>query len=496
MASCKRYRTTGRWKFASLAILLAGLYGCATLEDDVGRTYASGVKMKDVDLTITTADARIVMHRKRLGSDDYVVCTEPPPDTAKAIQAVLALEGKGGDGTVTAGASMSSGASEAVLELAGRSTALLGLRDGLYRACEAYANGALGADAYALLETRYGQLMTTLFLGQDIAGVASNHANTVSAPTINISAPNNAVQSTTNTGSDTGAGQAGDSQPAKTATAAGGATAGSGGSKPAGAAPNSGGAADSGASGGPSPGSTSGSGSTSNASSSSTSAVAAVALARMNEDYFNLDLNPALNLATVCINAGDTTRTANTRSGTAPLSSVGGAGNNDDMSTIGNPYLKSLCGALTLEQLGKSQQIAMDFNKSVRPLNPADVAGSPPKSPDIPAPASAAATSWTVSFKTGSTLDDAAKAVIAAAIAAIKQNAKALVIVEGRTDPTGSDAENLKTAQARAKIVADALKATLPNTVNTTATISTGSAKPAKADPSQRIVVISVTKPS
>ena len=73
---------------------------------------------------------------------------------------------------------------------AGRSTALLGLRDGLYRACEAYANGAIGADAYALVLSRYGQLMTTFFLGQDVTGAAGTNAGpTVQSPPVTVNLP-------------------------------------------------------------------------------------------------------------------------------------------------------------------------------------------------------------------------------------------------------------------------------------------------------------------
>ena len=85
--------------------------------------------------------------------------------------------------------------------LAGRSTALLGLRDGLYRACEAYANGALGADAYALILSRYGQLMTTLFLGQDITGAAGTHAGpAVQSPSLSVSVSGDVTGTSTVTG--------------------------------------------------------------------------------------------------------------------------------------------------------------------------------------------------------------------------------------------------------------------------------------------------------
>ena len=92
---------------------------------------------------------------------------------AKAISAAAALSAS----VANKGSGAAGGASaEAVAELAGRSTALLGLRDGIYRACEAYANGVIGADAYALVLSRYGQLMTTLFLAQDVTGAAGTEA--------------------------------------------------------------------------------------------------------------------------------------------------------------------------------------------------------------------------------------------------------------------------------------------------------------------------------
>jgi hypothetical protein len=81
--------------------------------------------------------------------------------------------------------SFNSASAEAIKELAGRSTALLGLRDGLFRACEAYSNCIIGDAAYALVLTRYGQLMTTLYLGQDVSGPTPPPSNeTTNSPPI------------------------------------------------------------------------------------------------------------------------------------------------------------------------------------------------------------------------------------------------------------------------------------------------------------------------
>ena len=137
--------------------------------------------------TFTTADVRMITQRNRQGSPNPIICTEPSPDVAKALSTAAQLTGSGGNGTTTGSLGAGGASAEAALALAGRSTALLGLRDGLFRACEAYANGVIGADAYALVLSRYGQLMTTLFLGQDVTGAAGTEAGgSVQSPPVSV----------------------------------------------------------------------------------------------------------------------------------------------------------------------------------------------------------------------------------------------------------------------------------------------------------------------
>ncbi len=57
-------------------------------------------------------------------------------------------------------------------ELAGRTTALLGLRDAVFRTCEAASNGYIGHLGYVLVLNRYGQALVTLFLAQDAQAAA------------------------------------------------------------------------------------------------------------------------------------------------------------------------------------------------------------------------------------------------------------------------------------------------------------------------------------
>jgi len=251
-------------RYAALLLVALGLAGCDTFEDDAQRTNAR-TSAFTFPAAFTTADARIITERENPITHQKVVCTEPSPDVAKAISTAFALSGQGGNGSASGGLGASGGSAEAVAELAGRSTALLGLRDGLYRACEAYANGVIGANAYALVLGRYGQLMTTLFLGQDIAGVA---ASTVVAQSPSISA-------TANTPSGSGS----------TPNASVNITSGAPPAQPA-------------------------------ATPATPATGAAAALVRMNEDYLNLDYNTLHSLAIVCLNRADPTSLASRESAT------------------------------------------------------------------------------------------------------------------------------------------------------------------------------------
>ena len=151
--------------------ILASLCACNALTPEIQHYYAYSQGW-NTPTAFTTADARMITQRQHPVMKNEVICTEPSPDVAKALSTAVGLTAQGGNGAASGSLGASGASAEAVAELAGRSTALLGLRDGLYRACEAYANGVIGQDAYALVLSRYAQLMTTLFLGQDITGAA------------------------------------------------------------------------------------------------------------------------------------------------------------------------------------------------------------------------------------------------------------------------------------------------------------------------------------
>jgi hypothetical protein len=104
-----------------------------------------------------------------------IYCSEPSPDWATALATAMQLSGnvtvpQGPTGSVNGSASTT----ETVTQLAGRTAGVLALRDGLYAACQAYANGVLGQDAYALVLSQYGNLLIKLAsVSADSTGGAS-----------------------------------------------------------------------------------------------------------------------------------------------------------------------------------------------------------------------------------------------------------------------------------------------------------------------------------
>jgi hypothetical protein len=147
----------------------------------------------DADRQSVSADAkqRMVFSVKRgePGSQRQLLCAEPSPDTvsATAVQTAAALAAKL-PGTA-AGVQVSTEAQLAYQRSIAESVAYIGvrnstiqlLRDGLYRACEAYMNGAIGDFGYALVLANYGRLMVALLTAEGLTQPGYNGPIAVSA---------------------------------------------------------------------------------------------------------------------------------------------------------------------------------------------------------------------------------------------------------------------------------------------------------------------------
>jgi hypothetical protein len=155
------------------------LRGCAALFlAGCTDTYHVNTEVGSTPALLTTADLRVVTDRPvpRITPDNpsrRAVCTEPSPDVAKALSTALGLTAQATvPSGVTAGGSVDNQTTEQATELGVRIPPVSALRDGTYRLCEAWTNGAIGDAAYALSLSRYGELLVSLILADDVTAAA------------------------------------------------------------------------------------------------------------------------------------------------------------------------------------------------------------------------------------------------------------------------------------------------------------------------------------
>lgn len=179
----------------SLAMSLALTSACTKIDNEAGSKY-TGTN----NPLLTTAGVRAIQ-RNQIKDINAVTgkitpvnvgCAEPPPDIAIALGAgqgtgaalsglpalaagppAAAAAGAAGasPGSIDASLAAASSHSEAVAQLGERLATIQLLRDGLYRACEAYANGAITPTMYAVIVSRLDKLLVTL-IATEIAGGA------------------------------------------------------------------------------------------------------------------------------------------------------------------------------------------------------------------------------------------------------------------------------------------------------------------------------------
>lgn len=95
-----------------------------------------------------------------------IVCAEPSPDVAVAVANSFGSSLPFGGGSIAISASQAEG----LIQLAERTVAVQLLRDQMYRACEAYANGAITGTTYSLITSKNNKTMVSLMLGETAGG--------------------------------------------------------------------------------------------------------------------------------------------------------------------------------------------------------------------------------------------------------------------------------------------------------------------------------------
>jgi hypothetical protein len=150
-------------------LLTAAVLGCASLAgcSTIYRTVSLDSKpATSIDID---AKARMIVVTDFGGKDGNrrVICAEPSPDTAVGIAASTSaaanVYGK-------VDAQLATSLAEAVQSVGRRTQSIQLLRDGLYRACEAYLNGAITSDEYRLLLSRISAFAITLVAIDGLTG--------------------------------------------------------------------------------------------------------------------------------------------------------------------------------------------------------------------------------------------------------------------------------------------------------------------------------------
>jgi hypothetical protein len=170
------------------AVVLAGVAALAA-----GCADSTIHKISDVgDVKTLSLDAkqRLVLVANRSGGDgERITCTEPMPDALVARAAVLSASGNFSQGGLTAGGGASGGSSESAASIGFRNEAIQMLRDGYYRLCEAYMNGALTRFQYQSMIVNADTFMAVISALQSLGNNPTAQAVALPGASLTVTAP-------------------------------------------------------------------------------------------------------------------------------------------------------------------------------------------------------------------------------------------------------------------------------------------------------------------
>ena len=127
---------------------------------------------------VTDAKQRVVVNFDK-GTHGRRICAEPSPDVTQAFSEALKVAGSfqrsantstDGERARDLGISFANSFASSVAQLGERLAVIQLFRDRMYRACEAYANGAIDETAYTLMLARGDKTMATLLTAEMAAG--------------------------------------------------------------------------------------------------------------------------------------------------------------------------------------------------------------------------------------------------------------------------------------------------------------------------------------
>lgn len=175
--SCSKGGLAANAKYLSRRVVLmtaACAFEFAVASCDTPNTRFTDADFGDTKALATGGNLRLITQRPRQTSSyeessRVVFCTEPSPDYAVAFKrnADVTVQNVVADKPADQ-VQVKLASDEQVTNLGGRTGGVLALRDGLYAACQAYANGIIGHDAYAAVLAQYGRLIVAVANGQPV----------------------------------------------------------------------------------------------------------------------------------------------------------------------------------------------------------------------------------------------------------------------------------------------------------------------------------------
>jgi hypothetical protein len=182
----------------ALASFSIPLLGCAD------STIHELTNVGDVKTLSLDAKQRLVMVANRSAGDgERVTCAEAMPDAIVARAAVAAARGNFSDPTgLTAGGGVSGGSTESAASIGFRNETIQMLRDGYYRLCEAYMNGALTSEQYQDMILNADTFMVTISALQNLGPNPVAPAVAIQAGGVTASVKKDDAEASVTTGKD------------------------------------------------------------------------------------------------------------------------------------------------------------------------------------------------------------------------------------------------------------------------------------------------------
>jgi len=193
---------------AVLVLICIPLTGCSTIYRTVS------VDSKPATSINIDAKARMILVTDQGGekADRRVICAEPSPDSVVGLASSASLAAKV-DPKIEA--KIAASLAEAVQSIGRRTQTIQLLRDGLYRACEAYLNGAISKQEYRILLARISAFSITMVAVDGLSGGQGIHSTSITTNSEATAGPDSAGASTGATPAAAAAAQPGVSAGAK-----------------------------------------------------------------------------------------------------------------------------------------------------------------------------------------------------------------------------------------------------------------------------------------